>query len=224
MAAVYVRIIPYTIAWTSPVASCLLLPNCKLQHKFPQHTPTAFDNHPPSKRASSLRIVWLHYFFHIEWMNYAPNGTIIKTKHVCHKVWHFVSCWVYDCNSLLLWFICYRRIFQFVPSGNLVASSTRFCNLRSCFYTIWALVLLVSVLLPSYNCIHSEQFHVPSWHPRIKFWMYWWYDHRDMEVIPLTQLLPMLIANVTIDKVLIWFWDEMKNHTHKKSRTFCQLR
>lgn len=216
MADVYVRIIPYATAWTSPVASCLLSPNCKLQHKLPQPIPTAFDNHPPSKHASSLRIVWLHYFFHIEWMNYAPNGTIIKTRHVCHKLWRFVSCWVMTAVPCAPWFICYRRIFQFVPLGSLVASSTLFCTLSSCFYNIWALVLLVPVRLPSYNWIHSEQFRVPSWRPRIEFWMYWWYDHCDMKVIPLTQLLPMLIANVSIDKVLIWFWDETKNHTYKK--------
>jgi hypothetical protein len=47
-----------------PVASRRLPLNCKRHHKFPQATPAAFDNHPPFKRESSLRIVWLHYFSH----------------------------------------------------------------------------------------------------------------------------------------------------------------
>jgi hypothetical protein len=138
-----------------PVASGLLPLNCKLHHKFQKATPTAFDN-PPSKRASSLRMVCLHYSFHIKLMNYAQNGTIIETRHVCHKLWHFVSCQVYDCSSLRFEIFLLPRIFQFVPSGSSVASSTLFCTLSSCFY-VWALDLLVPVL-PSSYCIHLEQF------------------------------------------------------------------
>jgi len=33
--------------------------------------------------------------------------------------------------------------------------------------------------------------------------MYWWYDWRDIEVTLLTRLLPVLIADISIDKVLI---------------------
>ena len=140
-----------------PVASRLLPLNCKHHHKFPQVTSTTFDNHPPSKRAISLRIVWLHYFFHTKWMNYAPNGTIIKTRHVCQS---FGTLCLVGCTNAVpcaSWFFCYPRIFQFVRSGRSVASATLFCTLSDC--NVWALVLLVPVL-SSYNCIHLEQFPV----------------------------------------------------------------
>lgn len=103
MAAVYVCLIPYTIARTSTQlfwavrhgirASRLLSLKCKLNHKFPRATPTAFDNHPPSNHGSSLGIFWLRYLYHIRLMNYAPNDTFNKTRHICHKLQHFCVLW-----------------------------------------------------------------------------------------------------------------------------------
>lgn len=89
---------------------------------------------------------------------------------------------------------------------------------KQLFLYVWALVLLVHVLLPAHNCIHLDQF--PTCLLEVQELSF----ECDIEVTPLTRLLPMLIADVSINKVLIWFWDETKNHTHTRSRTLCQLR
>lgn len=122
-----------------PVASRLLSLKCKLNYKFPRATPTAFDNHPPSHHGSSLGVFWLRYLYHIKLMNYAPNDTFNKTRHICHKLRHL--CLVGHMTAVLCaWcFVCYLRIFQFLPSEKfsclfhlLLHSKQLFLCLRTC--------------------------------------------------------------------------------------------